>query len=249
MQGLGQRGQSSAPGGKEGGGSTPWGCCEFDHLPYCGCAGSSTCGTRYLPGAQGLEPAARADIWPLLLGVFAPASSSAEREHELERLRRLYTKLVLVCEELDRQMEALKGASASASASGSGPGSSPNKSPLPLPGNLAAFSEAHRIIVMDAVRTDIQRQAAGGPIGGGLPSPTLTILPVSVGDGLPELMMVSSPMPEPAPADAVAAGHVPLWRSALAADALAGAAHLNHHTRRQVCPVGWDRVAGGGRML
>ena len=166
---------------------------------------------------------------------------------------------MLVCQELDNQIAALcsRGSGGSGSpdatpgssppgdgaggSSSSGAGaassssdSSPDQGPPPLPGNLATFGEAHRIIVMDAVRTDIQKQQQGGHIGGGPPSPTITILPVAVGDGLPELMLVNPPQPEASPAEAVAAGQVPVWRSKLADDVLGAAGHLNNHTRRQM---------------
>lgn len=126
----------------------------------------------------------------------------------------------------------------------------------PLPGNLAAFAEAHRIIVMDAVRTDLRRSSAeaqpGGPVGGPAASsgqPALTVLPVAVGDGLPELMLVGPPDPPPpaasseaelaaAAADPAAAAelgrHLPRWCSVLARDTLWGAAHLDEPNRAQM---------------
>lgn len=257
-----------------------------------------------LAANQGVSPELRAELWPLLLGVYHAGSTHEERATELQRLRRLYIKLVLVCRELDSQLQALRsraacppaaapnssdasdadagaasgsqaagGRSASAAdlsvaaasvrseagsvaggSGGGGEGAAP-----PLPGNLAAFAEAHRIIVMDAVRTDLRRAttakspvggaAAPGTSGGGAPgSPTLTILPVAVGDGLPELMLVSPSAPPPAPASseeelaelaadpaaAAAAGRAPRWRSGLAADVLWGAAHLDDGARAQM---------------
>lgn len=297
---------------------------------------------------QGIAPDLRAELWPLLLGVFQRDSSQRERSAELERLRRwggwqagkqgttgslgqalgcwecgtcpgndetnnpaptrlpaqahsppaptpfpatrLYVKLVLVCRELDAQLQALRnstinngvgggGSAGSAAANGSEAGSALElggaesaalsvrseagssaagaAAPLPLPGNLAAFAEAHRIVVMDAVRTDLRRSSAeaqpGGPIGGPAAAtstqPALTVLPVAVGDGLPELMLVSPPDPPPPaasseaelaaaaadPAAAAAPGrHLPRWCSALAHDTLWGAAHLDDPTRAQM---------------
>ena len=107
---------------------------------------------------------------------------------------------------------------------------------------------------MDAVRTDLRRGAAHPGIGasaampGG--APTVTILPVAVGDGLPELMMVGPP-PAAAqecgpsseaelaavaadPGAAAAAGRLPRWRSPLARDMLWGAAHLDDPHRCQM---------------
>ena len=215
-----------------------------------------------------------ADLWP------APLAFALNH--------RLYIKLVLVCRELDSQLQALRstasdGASGSASGSSNSGASAANggseagagepslaaasarseagsgsaaelgrPSPPPLPGNLAAFAEAHRIIVMDAVRTDLRRGPAqpGAAIGGASAAlPTLTVLPVAVGDGLPELMLVSPPEPGPPPAStdaelaaaaadpaaaAALGARLPRWRSALARDMLWGAAHLDDDTRGQV---------------
>lgn len=202
---------------------------------------------------------------------------------------RLYIKLVLVCRELDDQLQALRnstsgGSNGSGTSGGNGvavangadeaPADSAGlsvrseagsasasalqlgtRSPVPLPGNLAAFAEAHRIIVMDAVRTDLRRgmqhpaiggRASIGPASG--TGPTLTILPVAVGDGLPELMMVGPPPRDPTapsteaelaeiaadPGAAAEAGQLPRWRSALAHDMLWGAAHLDDPHRCQM---------------
>lgn len=253
----------------------------------------------------GVAPELRAELWPALLGVFPPDSTQAQRDTELERLRRLYIKLVLVCRELDAQLAALRssntptptsgngGSTPAAAANGSSAGSkeggtasatgaaSPSASgscadlaalstqseagstaasaagsaPPPLPGNLAAFAEAHRIIVLDALRTDLRAStAAKHAIGGSssaanLSGPTLTVLPVATGDGIPELMMVSPGETGNAaaraaasseeeleaiaadPSAAAAAGRLPRWRSPLAADVLWGAAHLEDDTR------------------
>jgi hypothetical protein len=205
--------------------------------------------------------------------------------------RRLYIKLVLVCRELDDQLQALRGGGGGngeqagggapvaangcavgqpAAAATKGPDGAPaareaggtpacdpappsaRRSPPPLPGNLAAFAEAHRIIVMDALRTDMRRSAAppglrgGGACPGG-GSPTLTILPVAGGEGLPELMLAAPPRDPSAPSTprqldaiaadpgaAAAAGRLPRWRSPLAADLIWGAAHLDDPHRCQM---------------
>jgi hypothetical protein len=237
----------------------------------------------------GVSPELRATLWPFLLGVFPPESTAAERDIERTRLRNLYTKLVLVCQELEAQLEASKAArTTSATAlphsttSRIATTASPEKPTLP--GNLAAFAEAHRIIVMDAVRTDLRTQpsemasgagrhtaAAGGGGGGGggrnssstftsgsaswlakkssshrlyqqqqekqeqqqqqqYQVPTVTVLPVSVGDGLPELMLIDPPAP--GPTEAVASGLVPVWRSKLASTTIDEATHLSPTVRR-----------------
>lgn len=141
------------------------------------------------------------------------------------------------------------------SEAGSAAPSAACSAPPPLPGNLAAFAEAHRIVVMDALRTDLRASTAakhaigGASSSGNLSGPTLTVLPVATGDGIPELMMVSpgetgnAPAPAAAsseaeleaiaadPAAAAASGRLPRWRSPLAADVLWGAAHVEEDTR------------------
>lgn len=208
---------------------------------------------------QGVVPHLRAGLWPFLLGVFSPYSTAAERRVELARLKSLYTKLVLVCQELDVQIEAARRAqevaAARAKARDTGPHNlarspdlmRPSPELPPMPGNLTAFSDAHRIIVLDSVRTDMRIQpsdvtaaaAAAGGTGSGTSGngstaesaiPTVTVLPVSVGDGLPELMLVDPP--QPGPVEAVANGELPVWRSALAVSTIDGATHVSPTSRR-----------------
>jgi hypothetical protein len=110
-----------------------------------------------------------------------------------------------------------------------------------LTGNYASFADTHRIIVMDAVRTDMKgifdvlNESSSGvgnrsrsydagmsqvaSRGQGVP-----ILPISVCEGLPELMLVDPPQPKPY--HAVAAGDQPIWRSALATQMIDGSKHL-----------------------
>jgi hypothetical protein len=222
---------------------------------------------------------------------FLPAACSAHSYllgihvqgcHQPTFLCRLYIKLVLVCKELDDQLQALRSAASAttesdspAAANGSGAaasestglsvrseagsvsgqaGGSSKKSPVPLPGNLGAFAEAHRIITMDAVRTDMRRTVQQPGLGGGSKgacpgggSPTVTILPVAVGDGLPELMMVGPLRDHSAPSTAeelaaiaadpgaaAAAGRLPRWCSALAGEMIWGAGHLDDAQRCQM---------------
>lgn len=205
-----------------------------------------------------------------------------------------YTKLVLVCQELEREVEAAKAAgqlpaagAAGSSSSGGGAngrdvgGSSSSATAgaqqvagaaqppaPPLPGNLAAFAEAHRIIVMDAVRTDFSAAAAeeqaGGGAGGaqqqGAPaeaggifgSPTVTVLPVAVIDGIPEFVFVDHPPPPAADPDAAVPsageaasglapglgsggnGATPLWTSRLASEVLGHAVHVAQRSKVQM---------------
>ena len=284
----------------------------------------------------GIAVELRSTLWPFLLGVFSPHSTATERSTELLRLRKLYTKLIFVCQELDVRIEASKKAQAASSARASARASgitaigppSPEKPP-PLSNNLAAFAEAHRIIVLDAIRTDLRgcplaplavmyddgrsTMKSSSPHAGGAEgrreksllektslssksssssllslsssrehsgtagikgdvavgvehqqklvtsasslgatanamAPTLStttatttttttttttvVLPVSVGEGLPELMFVDPPQPEPS--KAVACGHLPVWRSPLATATIGDAPHLPLPTRRSM---------------
>jgi len=213
-------------------------------------------------------------MWPFLLGVYSPTTTTAERAAGLTRLKNLYTKLVFICKELDKGIsDAKKRQDASIARAKARAGGASAVPPSPekvlLPGNLAAFAEAHRIIVMDAVRTDVRVQpsdvapavsAAKSSIrttdmrnssnGGTYPKstcnsttnsttnstmdtpivPRITVLPVSVGEGLPELMFVDPPQPDPVAA--VASGQLPVWRSDLAASTIDGATHVTPSARR-----------------
>ena len=191
--------------------------------------------------------------------MYSPHSTAAERAAELARLRSLYTKLVLVCQELDVEIEAARKAQeiadVRAKARETGPHNfarspdlfGPSLELAPMPGNLTAFSDAHRIIVLDSVRTDMRIQPSdvtaaaaaasnngNGNSGNGNTAeaavPTVTVLPVSVGDGLPELMLVDPP--QPGPVEAVANGELPIWRSSLAVSTIDGATHVSPMSRR-----------------
>ncbi|GAB4823143.1 hypothetical protein N2152v2_010189 [Parachlorella kessleri] len=230
----------------------------------------------------GISPELRAELWPALLGVYSPEATEDERHSSHAQLQRLYVKLMLVCLELENELEAAKGIKLSSSACSSAEvlrGSSgkavaaaqheqhqrQQAEDLPLPGNLTAFAEAHRIIVLDAVRTDFSRQpgARHGPaaaeansrrssqsdgINSGIfGSPTVTVLPVAVLDGIPEIVFVDHP-PEPArtaPSESCApgaseaaaplgTGSSQLWTSQLAEEALSSATHVPHACRRQM---------------
>ena len=134
----------------------------------------------------------------------------------------------------------------------------------PLPSSYASFHEAHRLIVIDAVRTDLLDLEVCGDwdasvfwsavFGGGAtrndrqtgtsaaaPSdstpatstPATTTARVFVGDGLPELMQVHSPLPKPA--QQVASGLQPIWTSEFASATIdASCKSQSRHTRRQM---------------
>lgn len=214
----------------------------------------------------GVAPELRAQLWPFLLGVFPEDSTIKEREIELRRLRNLYTKLVLVCQELDIDVQASKKEnSANNPRKVQGVDDNSIEKPSALPRNLAAFAESHRIIVMDAVRTDLRTYEVRSPAKNNLEDiskfmslskeqncngrktfvnmtdtsgtlnqatalSTVSVLPVSVSDGIPELMLVDPPCP--GPSEAVASGQLPLWRSDLAASTIDGATHLTPNARR-----------------
>ena len=127
----------------------------------------------------------------------------------------------------------------------------------PLPSSYASFHEAHRLIVIDAVRTDLLDLEVCGDwdasvfwsavFGGGAtrndrqkwtsaaaPSDSTTSTArVFVGDGLPELMQVHSPLPKPA--QQVASGLQPIWTSEFASATIdASCKSQSRHTRRQM---------------
>ena len=226
--------------------------------------------------AQGVAPELRAELWPLLLGVFPPGANEDERLAVVAGLHKQYIKLVRVCAEMEKQVAAAKqeqqqqqqrweegGATPEGAAVANAP------EPEPLPAGLASFVEAHRVAVLDAVRTSFPQQPLEGRDGGGgefgpaaaaLGSPTVTVLPVAVVDGLPEYVFVERPAaPEPGPEPGGAAGaaapqpagqhgaaasagssgddmhgNMPLWTSALAAEALEHATHVPGPAKRQM---------------
>ena len=120
-----------------------------------------------------------------------------------------------------------------------------NRQEVLLTGNYASFAEAHRIIVLDAVRTDMRGivekladsadQQPGswetdhGVLERKYGAPSVTVLPVSVNEGLPELMLVDPPKPKPS--QAVANGQAPIWRSSIASQNIDAARHLPSSTR------------------
>lgn len=197
---------------------------------------------------QGVESSLREELWPLLLGVYPLNSNKEVQEESLKQLQSLYSKLLKVCRELEKQIAGAKASSRLGSPTkphnlnnnrvkkNKQPAFSPADKSPPLPGNLAAFAEAHRIIVMDAVRTDMRStlllksssSSRNGRNGGGdvVEPPSPTVIPVAMGEGLPELMLVSSP-----PQTSAATAAQLQWRSELAATTLDGAGHLTDHTR------------------
>jgi len=114
-----------------------------------------------------------------------------------------------------------------------------------LTGNYASFAESHRIIVLDAVRTDMRGivekladstdqhpgswETDHGVLERKYGAPSVTVLPVSVNEGLPELMLVDPPKPKPS--QAVANGQAPIWRSSIASQNIDAARHLPSSTR------------------
>lgn len=102
-----------------------------------------------------------------------------------------------------------------------------------LSGSYASFAEAHRVVVMDAVRTDMKpihdiascgkRHMDMMGLGGLIPNSN--VLPVSGCEGMPELMMVDPP--ELKPSQAIATGKQPLWKSDVATQMIDGSDHLS----------------------
>ncbi|KAI8470960.1 MAG: rab-GTPase-TBC domain-containing protein [Monoraphidium minutum] len=119
---------------------------------------------------RGVEPELRSEAWPFLLGVFSPESTYEERRRQHALMVQQHQQLLLQCQGLEaalrdcvrgRDAAAAAGAGAEpgggeggAAAAGGGGGGGP---PHELPAQVVQFAEAHRIIVIDAVRTDFRR--------------------------------------------------------------------------------------------
>ncbi|KAK2076482.1 hypothetical protein QBZ16_001008 [Prototheca wickerhamii] len=144
---------------------------------------------------RGITPSLRERLWPILLGVFSPLSTSAEREAELRRLH----------------------ARGAARRGGDGRGAA-----------AAAFAEAHRIVVLDALRSDMRSCDRAFDPGADLECvPLAGFAEEDEEEGLlSDLMLVrhgaaeaapesASPAPGAAPAD-----YDGLWCSAQTRDAL-----------------------------
>ena len=114
-----------------------------------------------------------------------------------------------------------------------------------LSGSHLSFAEAHRVIVMDAIRTDMKSIhelvsfssnklnesgkrrtmiAESGLI------PNSNVLPVSGCEGMPELMLVDAP--ELNPSQAIALGKQPVWKSNLAIQMIDRSDHLSEPDKK-----------------
>ena len=196
--------------------------------------------------------------------MFSPESTDEERCTERQRLQNVFARLVFICEEIEAEIGVIKrGADDRAHVSGkvrdrdagvmpkmpcSSCDSSPEKeegrrlkgySPR-LSGSYASFAEAHRVVVMDAVRTDMKPihevASCGKPhmniMGLGGLIPNSNVLPVSGCEGMPELMMVDPP--ELKPSQAIATGKQPLWKSDVATQMIDGSDHLSSVDKRMM---------------
>lgn len=170
----------------------------------------------------GVAPDLREELWPILLGVFSPTNTPLEQAGTLQQLQGLYSKLLEICKELEKQVANAR-ASGHISASGTFR-LEPDSARDAIPNNVAGFAEAHRIIVMDAVRTDLRNSLL---VNATAIDRRSTVLPVAMGDGLPELMMAHL---------AHGTSSVPRlqWRSELAVSTLENAGHLTDRTRHQM---------------
>eukprot|EP00877_Chromochloris_zofingiensis_P001190 jgi/Chrzof1/11071/Cz05g22120.t1 len=138
---------------------------------------------------QGCDPAIRAEVWPFLLGLFDPESTPEQRQQHLKHKAEEYQELLLRCQALEAALkESLVNAPAAAAANNTSSSTRPSTPSRPspptatssstpssptraaaaaqlLPEQVVQFAEAHRIIVIDAVRTDFRKHAIA-PIDG-----------------------------------------------------------------------------------
>eukprot|EP00879_Flechtneria_rotunda_P017314 GHRR01018138.1.p1 GENE.GHRR01018138.1~~GHRR01018138.1.p1 ORF type:complete len:373 (+),score=132.14 GHRR01018138.1:814-1932(+) len=126
---------------------------------------------------RGIHPDIRADAWPFLLEVFDYNSTFQQRQQQHQLMVRQYQQLLLQCQAYEA---ALKESSMPSShcAAGLAPASavqyeqqqqqqqqqqqprSVKGKQHSLPEQVRQFAEAHRIIIIDAVRTDFQKHSA-----------------------------------------------------------------------------------------
>lgn len=117
-----------------------------------------------------------------------------------------------------------------------------------LSGSHASFADAHRVIVMDAMRTDMKpihelssfasrlyihpmKECTLGNASGAL-VPNSNVLPVSSCEGMPELMLLDTP--ELNPSQAIASGKQPIWKSAIAMQMIDGSDHLSRVDKKMM---------------
>ncbi|KAL6781384.1 CGL44 [Auxenochlorella protothecoides x Auxenochlorella symbiontica] len=160
----------------------------------------------------GISPELRGTLWPFLLGVFSPDSTEQARARELVRLRGVYAQLLRVCERLEAEARA-----AAAAAAAPGHPDSPSKAARAA----VAFGEAHRIIVMDGLRTDLR----GGAGRGVDPGAGLSVLPISLDGGAPDILLVRREEDEEDAEARGAAGAGGAWDGASECDGGGTAAH------------------------
>lgn len=103
---------------------------------------------------QGAHDSLRPALWPVLLGLHAPEASAAERTAQWAELSTSFETLQQHCAELEIKVEEYRAAAADGAAASLSSAASSSRSVLPS--QLAAFAEAHRIIVMDAIRTNFR---------------------------------------------------------------------------------------------
>jgi hypothetical protein len=109
----------------------------------------------------GVDPALRAEVWPLLLGLREPWHTAVEQEQRRRARRDAYRALRARCDELERLL-AGKGATAAAAAPRAAANKTPGKPPPPgtfpdPPEDLGTHTEAAPVIRADVPRTAFQR--------------------------------------------------------------------------------------------
>ncbi|KAK9915184.1 hypothetical protein WJX75_005786 [Coccomyxa subellipsoidea] len=98
----------------------------------------------------GCHPDVREEVWPYLLRLVSPSSTAEQRSTLKADLARRYSDLLQRCQDLETSLDSavVRTGSSVAVAENAGVGRS-------VPAHLAQFAEAQRIIVLDAIRTDL----------------------------------------------------------------------------------------------
>ncbi|EIE22335.1 RabGAP/TBC [Coccomyxa subellipsoidea C-169] len=98
----------------------------------------------------GCDPDVREEVWPYLLRLVSPSSTAEQRSTLRADLARRYSDLLQRCQDLETLLDSAVVRTGSSVAVAENTGAARS-----VPAHLAQFAEAQRIIVLDAIRTDL----------------------------------------------------------------------------------------------
>ncbi|BDA43320.1 GTPase-activating protein GYP7 [Coccomyxa sp. Obi] len=98
----------------------------------------------------GCDPGIREEVWPYLLRLVSPSSTAEQRSSLKAELARRYSDLLQRCQDLETSLDSAVVRTGSSVAVAENAGAVRS-----VPAHLAQFAEAQRIIVLDAIRTDL----------------------------------------------------------------------------------------------